>query len=194
MPRSVDRRDAGADGAAHLVAARSGTQPRIALDRHGSQRRRASNWSTPDHGQQHLSGGRHLGRAAAAVRMRFAARGLAIERPHRRRARHRLGTAVVLDGDCRRYEAPRTIRLVAADFPRHAGRIRRLSYEKFAGHVDYSRRRVSRSTCVSTRRPGVWLTAAGTVPLSVFDRARAAAAAAGGASSRARSAWRCSKA
>ncbi len=48
------------------------------------------------------------------------------------------------------------------------GRVRRVSYQKLAGHVDYS----SGSFAIDFRvdeAPGVWLTAKGTVPRSLFD-------------------------
>lgn len=63
--------------------------------------------------------------------------------------------------------------LVAADFAITQGRIRRLSYERFAGHVDYRGERFTVDVRLD-QAPGVWLTGAGDVPLSLFDRTRAA--------------------
>jgi autotransporter translocation and assembly factor TamB len=48
------------------------------------------------------------------------------------------------------------------------GRVRRVSYEKLAGHVDYSRGNFVIDFRVD-EAPGVWLTAKGTVPRSLFD-------------------------
>ena len=61
--------------------------------------------------------------------------------------------------------------LVASDFTVTAGRIRRLAYERFAGHVDYRDERLQLDVRLD-QAPGVWLTAAGTVPLSIFDPTR----------------------
>ncbi|MFN7914311.1 MAG: translocation/assembly module TamB domain-containing protein [Vicinamibacterales bacterium] len=60
---------------------------------------------------------------------------------------------------------------VSADLRVTGGRIRRLAYASFGGHVDFR----DDALAVDVRldqAPGVWLTAVGTVPLSAFDRTR----------------------
>jgi hypothetical protein len=48
------------------------------------------------------------------------------------------------------------------------GRVRRVSYQKLAGHVDYAAGKLAIDFRVD-EAPGVWLTAKGTVPRSLFD-------------------------
>ncbi|HUR35783.1 MAG TPA: translocation/assembly module TamB domain-containing protein [Vicinamibacterales bacterium] len=60
---------------------------------------------------------------------------------------------------------------VSADFTITRGRVRRLAYETFGGRVDY-RGGTFQLDVRLDQAPGVWLTAAGAVPMSVFDRAR----------------------
>lgn len=62
--------------------------------------------------------------------------------------------------------------LVRADLTVTEGRVRQLAYQKLVGRVDYS----SEALRVDGRldqAPGVWLTVAGIVPLSLFDSRRA---------------------
>lgn len=51
------------------------------------------------------------------------------------------------------------------------GRVRQLAYQKFGGRVDYADEAFSIDVRLD-QAPGVWLTAAGTIPMSVFDAAR----------------------
>lgn len=60
---------------------------------------------------------------------------------------------------------------VSADLRVTQGRVRRLTYESFAGHVDYRNENFQIDLRLD-QAPGVWFTAAGRVPLSVFDRSR----------------------
>src|SRR4029077_10965898 len=57
---------------------------------------------------------------------------------------------------------------IAGDVTIVNGRIRRVSYEKLAGHVDYSADNFAIDFRVD-EAPGVWLTVKGTVPRSLFD-------------------------
>jgi autotransporter translocation and assembly factor TamB len=57
---------------------------------------------------------------------------------------------------------------VSADFAIVQGRVRRLAYDRFAGHVNYSGETLQLDVRLD-QAPGVWLTGAGTVPLSAFD-------------------------
>jgi autotransporter translocation and assembly factor TamB len=60
---------------------------------------------------------------------------------------------------------------VAADLAITDGRVRRLTYRSFTGHVDY----VGGTFQLDVRldqASGTWFTAAGTVPMSAFDRSR----------------------
>lgn len=58
---------------------------------------------------------------------------------------------------------------VTADFAISQGRIRRLAYDRFAGHADYADDVIALDVRFD-QAPGVWLTAAGQVPRRVFDR------------------------
>ncbi|MBS1817680.1 MAG: translocation/assembly module TamB domain-containing protein [Acidobacteria bacterium] len=58
---------------------------------------------------------------------------------------------------------------VAVDFAITDGRIRRLAYQSFAGHADYTGG-VYQVDVRLDQAPGVWFTAAGAVPASVFTR------------------------
>lgn len=60
---------------------------------------------------------------------------------------------------------------VSSDFTVTQGRVRRLGYERFAGHVDY-RDALFGIDVRLDQAPGVWLTADGDLPMSVFDRSR----------------------
>ncbi|MGE3956389.1 MAG: translocation/assembly module TamB domain-containing protein [Vicinamibacterales bacterium] len=60
---------------------------------------------------------------------------------------------------------------VAADVRIAGGRIRRLAYESLAGHVEF-RDGTFHVDARLDQAPGVWLTAAGTVPLALVDRTR----------------------
>ncbi len=60
---------------------------------------------------------------------------------------------------------------VSSDFTISQGRVRRLSYERFGGHVDY-RDEVFAVDVRLDQEAAVWLTAAGDLPLSLFDRTR----------------------
>jgi hypothetical protein len=60
---------------------------------------------------------------------------------------------------------------VAATLAVTDGRVRQLSYQKLAGRVDYANDALSVDVRLD-QAPGVWLTAAGTVPMSVFDATR----------------------
>ncbi|MGC4083465.1 MAG: translocation/assembly module TamB domain-containing protein [Vicinamibacterales bacterium] len=62
---------------------------------------------------------------------------------------------------------------VAADFMVTSGRVRRLGYQSFGGHVDY-RDETFQIDARLDQAPDVWLTMAGAVPLSVVDRTRPA--------------------
>jgi hypothetical protein len=61
---------------------------------------------------------------------------------------------------------------VSSDFTVTRGRIRRLSYERFGGHVEY-RDDLLQVDVRLDQAPGIWLTGAGQVPRSVFDRSLA---------------------
>lgn len=63
---------------------------------------------------------------------------------------------------------------VSSDFRLTAGRVRRLPYEAFGGHVEYREGQPLTLDVRLDQAPGVWLTAAGNVPLSAFDRTRPA--------------------
>lgn len=62
---------------------------------------------------------------------------------------------------------------VTSDFRISAGRIRRLAYEAFGGHVEYRDDGLHLEVRLD-QAPGVWLTGSGVVPLSVFDRSKPA--------------------
>ena len=62
---------------------------------------------------------------------------------------------------------------VAGTFAIAAGRVRRLQYERFAGHVEYQGDLAQLDVRLD-QAPGVWLTATGSVPASALDRAAAA--------------------
>src|SRR6185295_16939161 len=49
------------------------------------------------------------------------------------------------------------------------GRVERVSYQKLAGRVDYSNRALTIDLRLD-QSAGVWITAAGTLPLSLFNR------------------------
>ena len=121
-------------------------------------------------GQQHLSAAGTWDENGGGE-MRFSARGLAID-------------PLIANGSAPpryggRLDGTATLRgtvdhpLVAADFALTSGRIRRLSFEKFAGHVGSADERFQVDVRLD-QGPGVWLTGAGTVPLSVFDESRPA--------------------
>jgi autotransporter translocation and assembly factor TamB len=57
----------------------------------------------------------------------------------------------------------------AGSFTVTSGRVRRLSYERFAGRFDYARDALQVDVRLD-QAPGVWLTAKGTVPRSLVDR------------------------
>ena len=59
--------------------------------------------------------------------------------------------------------------IVSADFSVAQGRVRRLGYERLGGHVDF-RDNLFTIDARLDQATGVWLTAAGTVPMSTFDR------------------------
>ena len=63
------------------------------------------------------------------------------------------------------FEQPR----VAATLTVSSGRVERVSYEKLAGRVDYDAQRLTIDLRLD-QAPGVWLTATGTVPASLFKR------------------------
>ena len=60
---------------------------------------------------------------------------------------------------------------LSSDFRISAGRIRRLAYEAFGGHVEYRDDGLHLEVRLD-QAPGVWLTGSGVVPLSVFDRSK----------------------
>ncbi len=60
---------------------------------------------------------------------------------------------------------------VSSDFTITQGRIRRLAYERFAGHVDYHDELFAVDVRLD-QAAGVWLTGAGDLPLSLFDGTR----------------------
>lgn len=62
---------------------------------------------------------------------------------------------------------------VTSDFRISAGRIRRLAYEAFGGHVEYRDDGLHLDVRLD-QAPGVWLTGSGVVPLSAFDRSKPA--------------------
>ncbi len=64
---------------------------------------------------------------------------------------------------------------VSSDFTITQGRVRRLGYQRFGGHVEYRNEQFTVDVRLD-QAEGVWLTAAGDVPLSLFDRMRSAAA------------------
>jgi translocation and assembly module TamB len=72
-------------------------------------------------------------------------------------------------------DAEATIRGTAADpsvsatFSVTDGRVRRVSYEKISGRVDYTSKQFTIDARLD-QAPGVWLTAKGTVPRALFDR------------------------
>jgi autotransporter translocation and assembly factor TamB len=57
---------------------------------------------------------------------------------------------------------------VAASFTITNGRVRRVSYERFAGRIDYARDTLQVDVRLD-QGPGVWLTAKGAVPRALFD-------------------------
>jgi autotransporter translocation and assembly factor TamB len=61
--------------------------------------------------------------------------------------------------------------LVRADLTVTEGRVRQLAYQRLVGRVDYADEAM-RIDVRLDQAPGVWLTAAGTVPLSLFDDSR----------------------
>ncbi|MEQ1911168.1 MAG: hypothetical protein ABMA15_20280, partial [Vicinamibacterales bacterium] len=63
--------------------------------------------------------------------------------------------------------------VVSADFVVTGGRVERLTYERFGGHVDYADQ-VANVDVRLDQSPGAWLTGVGSVPLSAFDRSRPA--------------------
>jgi autotransporter translocation and assembly factor TamB len=63
---------------------------------------------------------------------------------------------------------------VSADFAVTQGRVRRLAYERFAGHADYAKQALQVDVRLD-QAPGVWLTAAGAVPTALFDQTKDAA-------------------
>jgi autotransporter translocation and assembly factor TamB len=64
--------------------------------------------------------------------------------------------------------------VVAADFSVVEGRLRRLTYTRFAGHVDFADGSLQVNVRFDQARD-IWLTAEGTVPVSAFNRSREAA-------------------
>jgi translocation and assembly module TamB len=60
---------------------------------------------------------------------------------------------------------------VSGRFSVAQGRVRRLSYETMSGQVDYRAGRFQIDVRLD-QAPGVWFTAVGSVPMSVFDRSR----------------------
>jgi hypothetical protein len=116
-------------------------------------------------GRQHLSvNGSWRSQGGGALRV--VARGLSVDTLTTQAAPARFGGSADLSavvGGTR--ERP----TVAADFAISQGRIRRLAYDRFAGHVDYADEVMTVDLRLD-QAPGVWLTAVGQVPLGALDR------------------------
>jgi translocation and assembly module TamB len=65
----------------------------------------------------------------------------------------------------------RTRPLVRADLTISDGRVRQMAYQKIVGRVDYADEAMRIDVRID-QAPGVWLTATGTVPVSLFDSSR----------------------
>lgn len=61
--------------------------------------------------------------------------------------------------------------LVAGDFAIVNGRVRRLPYDRFGGHLEFADEMLQVDVRLD-QAAGVWLTASGSVPLGIFDRTR----------------------